>query len=122
MEDIQLIEKKIKKIPRKKIFSVESICAEYPVKTVKQVLSQLMKKQEIGTISHDLYFRPEKNLYFPDYPIPPSSEQIIRAVSKKTGELISVHGAVALNEIGFSTQVPLRVIYHTTGRSRYIKG
>lgn len=39
MEDARLIEKKIKKIPRKKIFSVESICGDYPVKTVKRVLS-----------------------------------------------------------------------------------
>jgi hypothetical protein len=58
MEELQLIEKKIKKIPRLKIFSAEFICRDCCIKNVKQVLNQLKKKKEIGLISHDLYFRP----------------------------------------------------------------
>ena len=54
MEEIELIDKKIKKIPRQKIFSAESICRDFLIKTVKYVLSQLKKKNEIGVISHDL--------------------------------------------------------------------
>jgi hypothetical protein len=121
MEEVQLVEKKIKKILRQKIFSLESICKDYSIKTVKYVLRQLIKKKEIGTISHDLYFRPRKSRYLPGYLLPPSADKIIKAVSKKTGELISVHGAVAINQVGLSTQVPLRQIFHTTGRSRHIK-
>ncbi len=121
MEEVQLVEKKIKKIPRQKIFSVESIGRNFSTKAVKYVLNRLKKKNEIGVISQGLYYRPGKSRFFPDQPIPPGTDAIIKAVSKKTGELISVHGAVALNEIGLSTQVPMRSIYHTTGRSRYIK-
>lgn len=121
MEEIQLIEKKIKKIPRQKIFSAESICCDSSIKAVKYVLNRLKKKNEIGIISHDLYFRPGKSRYLPGCPIPPWADRIIKAVSKKTGEIISVHPAVALNQIGLSTQVPVREIYYTTGRSRYIK-
>jgi len=121
MEEVQLIKERIKKIPKQKIFSIESICADYSIKTVKFVLRHLIKKQEIGVISHDLYFRPGKSRYFPGCPIPPWTDKIIKAVSKKTGEIISVHPAVALNQIGLSTQVPAREIYYTTGRSRYIK-
>jgi len=68
-----------------------------------------------------MYFRSKKNRYFPGCPISPGAEKIVSAISKKTGEIISVHGAVALNQIGLSTQVPLRAIYYTTGRSRHIK-
>lgn len=121
MEEIQSIEKRIKKIPRQKIFPAESICGDSSTKTVKNVLSQLIKKKEIGVISHDLYFRPRKSRYLPGHLLPPGVDKIIKAVSKKTGEIISVHPAVALNQIGLSTQIPMRAIYHTTGRSRYIK-
>lgn len=121
MEEVQLIGKKIKKIPRQKIFSAESICRDFSIKTVKYVLSRLKKKNEIGVISHDLYYRPGKSRFFPGQPIPPGADAITKAVSKKTGETISVHPAVALNQIGLSTQVPMRHIYYTTGRSRHIK-
>lgn len=121
MNELNLIESNIKKIPRGKIFSAESICPNYSIKNIKIVLRQLIKRNEIGTISHDMYFRPGKNRYFPDSPLSPDTEKIIRAISKKTGEIISVHGAVALNQLGLSTQVPLRSIYYTTGRSRDIK-
>lgn len=121
MKEVQIIEKKIKKIPRKKIFSAESIRADCSIKMVKSVLRQLKKNKEISVISHDLYFRPGKCSYFPERPIPPSTDKIIKAVSKKTGETISVHGAVAINQIGLSTQMPVREIFYTTGRSRYIK-
>lgn len=121
MEEVQLIEKKIKKIPRQKVFFAESICIDFSIKSVKHVLNQLKKKKEIVVISHDLYFRPGKSRYLPGRPIPPGADKIIKAVSKKTGEIISVHPAVALNQIGLSTQVPVREIYYTTGRSRHIK-
>ncbi len=121
MSEAQLIEKAIKKIPRGKIFFAESIFKKYPVKVVQRVLSLLAKSNEIGTICRGMYFRPKKSRYLPGCPIPPGAEKIINAISKKTGEIISVHGAVALNQIGLSTQVPVRAIYYTTGRSRYIK-
>lgn len=68
-----------------------------------------------------IYVRPEKSHFLPGHGILPSSDKIVETISKKTGEIISVHGAVALNRIGLSTQVPVRAIYHTTGRSRDIK-
>ena len=121
MNELELIEKTIKKIPRGKIFFAESIYAKYPIKIVQRVLLKLVKNNEISTLCRGIYFRPKESRFFPGSPISPRVEEIIRAVSKKTGEIISVHGAVALNQIGLSTQVPMRAIYYTTGRSRHIK-
>ena len=121
MNELELIEKTIKKIPRGKIFFSKSIYAKYPIKVVQRVLLRLTKNNEIGTLCRGMYFRPKINRYFPGFPIPPGADEIVKAVSKKTGEIISVHGAVALNQLGLSTQVPMRVIYYTTGRSRHIK-
>jgi hypothetical protein len=121
MSTTVLIEKFIKKIPRGRIFFVDSIYKKYPIKLVQRVLLRLAKSNDVGTISRGIYFRPEKNRLLPGRPIPPSTDKIIEAVSKKTGEIITVHPAVALNQLGLSTQIPVHEIYYTTGRSRYIK-
>lgn len=121
MNELEKIEKIIKKIPKGKIFLPESICKKYPSKAVRQVLLRLRKKKEIISFYRGMYVRPEKSRFFPSQPVLPSPEKIIKAISKKTGEIISVHGAVALNQIGLSTQVPAHPIYYTSGRSRYIK-
>ena len=121
MNELEQIEKSIIKIPRGKIFFSDSFLKKYPIKTVRRVLLKLKKKNEIISLQRGMYVRPEKSRFFPGVPILPGSEKIIKAISKKTGEIISVHGAVALNQIGLSTQVPLRPIYYTSGRSRYIK-
>jgi hypothetical protein len=114
MNDFELIKKSIKKISRGKIFSRKSISDKYPVKVVRRVLFQLAKANEIGTLSHGMYYKPSKSRYLPGHSIPPGTEDIIRAVSKITGEVISVHAARALNLVGLSTQVPARAIYFTT--------
>jgi hypothetical protein len=88
---------------------------------VQRVLLRLAKNNEVGTICRGIYFRPEESHYLPGRPIPPSTDKIIEAVSKKTGETITVHPAVALNQLGLSRQIPVHAIYYTTGRSRYIK-
>lgn len=121
MNEFEKIEKTIRKIPRGKIFFPESICKKYPIKAVRQVLLRLRKKKEIISFYRGMYVRPEESRFFPGQPIFPSHKKITEAISKKTGEIISVHGAVALNQIGLSTQVPAHPIYYTSGRSRYIK-
>lgn len=44
------IEKFIKKIPRGRIFFVDSIYKKYPIKLVQHVLLRLAKSNEVGTI------------------------------------------------------------------------
>lgn len=121
MDTIVSIEKVIKKIPRGRIFFADSIYEKFPIKLVQCVLLRLEKSNEVGTICRGIYFRPEKCRYLPGLPIPPTTDKIIKAISKKTGETITIHPVVALNQLGLSTQIPVREIYHTTGRSRYIK-
>lgn len=50
MNTIVSIEKVIKKIPRGKIFFVDSIYKKYPIKLVQRVLLRLAKSNEVGTI------------------------------------------------------------------------
>lgn len=63
------IEKVIKKIPRGRIFFVDSIYKKYPIKLVQRVLLRLAKSNEVGTICRGIYFRPEESHYLPGRPI-----------------------------------------------------
>ncbi|OJY54819.1 MAG: hypothetical protein BGO90_12205 [Legionella sp. 40-6] len=77
MNTIVSIEKVIKKIPRGRIFFVDSIYKKYPIKLVQRVLLRLAKSNEVVTICRGIYFRPEKSRYLPDRPIPPSTDKMI---------------------------------------------
>lgn len=49
---------------------------------------------------------------------PPTVEQAVEAVAHQRGEVIVSNGAAAANALGLTTQVPVRSIYLTSGRSR----
>lgn len=48
----------------------------------------------------------------------PSVEQAVEALASQRGETIVSNGAAAANALGLTTQVPVRSVYLTSGRSR----
>lgn len=48
-------------------------------------------------------------------------EKILKALSVRTMETFTITGGFAANVLGFSTQVPVRYVFLTSGRSRIIK-
>lgn len=48
----------------------------------------------------------------------PSVEQAIAAIASQKGETIALSGATVANALGLTTQVPVRSVYLTSGRSR----
>jgi hypothetical protein len=48
----------------------------------------------------------------------PSVEQAVEAVAAQRGEVIVSSGAAAANSLGLTTQVPVRSVYLTSGRTR----
>ena len=51
----------------------------------------------------------------------PSAEKVVEAIASLRGETVVSHGAAAANALGLTTQVPVRVVYLTSGRSRHLK-
>ena len=82
------------------------------------ILHSLVQKKIIRNIGRGIY----------DFPInhsklgmlSPSTDNILRAISVQTGEIIQSSGAEAANWLGLSTQVPAQPIYLTSGNSRKI--
>jgi len=85
---------------------------------VDQALTRLERSGAVSRISRGLYVRPIAGRFGPRAPSP---DKVVSALARATGETIAIHGAVAANALGLSTQTPLRTIYLTSGRSRTVK-
>lgn len=82
---------------------------------VDQALSRLYERGELVRPSRGIYLKAIKSRFGSR---PPTVEQAVEAVAHQRGEVIVSSGAAAANALGLSTQVSIRSIYLTSGRSR----
>ena len=85
---------------------------------VDQVLSRLVKRGTLLKAGHGVYVRPVESKFGARAP---STVSLIEGLATQRGETIVSHGATAANSLGLTTQVPMRAIYLTSGRSRQLK-
>lgn len=84
---------------------------------VDQALSRLAERGELMRAGRGVYLRPMKSRFGLRAP---SVEQAVQALAAQKGEVIVPTGAAAANLLGLTTQVPVRSVYLTSGRSRTI--
>ena len=82
---------------------------------VDQALSRLTERGELVRVGRGVYLLPVISRFGARSP---SVEQAVQAVAAQRGEVIVPSGAVAANRLGLTTQVPIRPVYLTSGRSR----
>lgn len=85
---------------------------------VDQALSRLVKRGQLMRAGRGLYVRPVETRFGQR---PPSVTHLVQAIAEAKGETIASHGATAANALGLTTQVPVRVVYLTSGRTRTLK-
>lgn len=85
---------------------------------VDQTLSRLVQRGQLLRAGRGLYLRPVETRFGKR---PPSVEHVVQALAGSKGEVIASHGAAAANTLGLTTQVPMRAVYLTSGRSRRLK-
>ena len=85
---------------------------------VDQALSRLTRRGQLLRIGRGLYFRPIQTRFGVRSP---EVSTVLEAVRKETGEAIAPSGAATANQLGLTTQVPLRPVYLTSGRTRHLK-
>jgi hypothetical protein len=87
--------------------------------SVKKALLRLNEKETIVRLAHGIYLYPkvdkELGVLFP------STEDIALAIARRDKVRIIPTGVQALNKLGLSTQVPMKVVYLTDGGTRNIK-
>ncbi len=86
---------------------------------IRQTLSRLTKEGVLQRLAQGVYLYPAKDpvlgiLY-------PSTDEIAQAIAKRDKVRILPAGLYALNKLGLSTQVPMKVMYLTDGKPKTIK-
>lgn len=82
---------------------------------VDQALSRLAERGQLIRAGRGVYLRPVTSRFGARTP---SVEQAVEALAAQRGEVIVPNGAAAANALGLTTQVPVRSVYLTSGRSR----
>jgi hypothetical protein len=82
---------------------------------VDQALSRLAERGRLIRAERGVYLLPVASRFGTSAP---SIEQAVEALAAQRGEVIVSSGAVAANSLGLTTQVPVRSVYLTSGRTR----
>jgi predicted transcriptional regulator of viral defense system len=86
---------------------------------VDQVISRMVRAGELQRISRGLFSRPKVHSELGL--LPPHSEDIAASVERSIGMPVVPSGALALNVLGLSQQVPAKLEFKSAGPSRIIQ-
>jgi hypothetical protein len=86
---------------------------------IDQALSRLTRQGKLMRSGRGMYVRPIESRFGTRAPSP---EKVITETARLRGETVAPDGAAAANRLGLTTQVPMRTIYLTSGRSRRLNG
>ncbi len=113
------IVEEIKKAQKGTIFFVEDFLHLGSAKAVAKALERLTDRDKISRVARGMYSYLETHKTFGA--IKPSIEEIAKAIAKRDKARIVPTGILALNALGLSTQVPLKIVYLTDGSARIVK-
>jgi hypothetical protein len=110
--------KKIKKARRGTLFFTEDFLAFGSAKSVAKALERLVNKEALTRITRGAYARIEIHPLLG--PLIPPAENIAEAIRRRDKARIIPTGIAALNALGLSTQVPMKIVFLTDGSARKI--
>jgi len=113
------IRNRIETLPRGAPFTTREFSGIGARASVDQALSRLTRSGHIARVARGVFVRPKESRYVGT--VPPEPAMVAEAVARSTGAEIQIHGAEAARRFGFSTQVPMRSIFHTSGASRRLR-
>lgn len=113
------IVKRIEQEGRGKVIFSSDFISISNTENIKKVLLRLEQKERLVRLSRGIYLYPklDKELGI----LQPSIEDIAKAIAKRDRARIVPTGVLALNKLGLSTQVPMKVVYLTDGAPRSIQ-
>ncbi|MDP5046756.1 MAG: DUF6088 family protein [Saprospiraceae bacterium] len=110
---------RIKKARRGVLFFTDSFMAYGNAKAVSKALQRLTRAGEIDRVAVGIYVRPVIDTVIGK--VSTSVEDIAKAIARRDRARIVPTGIYAMNRLGLSTQVPLKVVFLTDGAARKIK-
>lgn len=88
---------------------------------VKSAFFRLYTDGTLIRLAHGIYYYPKEDKEYGLGIVYPSVEEIAQAIAKRDNAKIVPTGAYALNRLGLSTQIPMNVVFLTSGAPRRIK-
>lgn len=85
---------------------------------VDQVLSRLARSGELLRAGRGVYVLPVKGKFGTRAP---EAAKVVQEWASQRGETVVGNGAAAANALGLTTQVPMRQVFLTSGRSRKLR-
>jgi len=120
MESIdKQISTKISKSKRGKIFFPEDFILTGGQDAIRQALHRLVRKEVLTRLAPGIFLYPKLDKEFGM--LYPSIDEIANAIAKRDKARIIPTGIQAMNSLGLSTQVPMKIVYLTDGTPRTIK-
>jgi hypothetical protein len=110
---------KIRKAKRGALFFSDNFASFGTAETVRRTLNRLVERGEIDRVAAGIFVRPQIDKIIGK--ITPKIEDIADAIARRDKAKIVPTGAYALNRLGLSTQVPMKIVYLTDGSARNIK-
>ncbi|MBS4061321.1 MAG: hypothetical protein KG029_13060 [Bacteroidetes bacterium] len=109
----------LKTCPKGSVLFVDDFLDYGNSESVKKALLRLKEKEALVRLAHGIYFYPkiDKELGI----LLPSTEDIAKAIARRDKARIVPTGIQALNKLGLSTQIPMKVVYLTDGAARTVK-
>ena len=114
------IEKKIKRLKQGAIVFTEDFQEYGSPGAVKVALHRINKKGILVSLAIGIYAKPKFSKLL-NKEVLPGAEEIAKAIAKRDKAKIIPTGVFALNALGLSTQLPLKLVYLTDGSPRKIK-
>ena len=88
---------------------------------IKSAFRRLYTNGVLMRLSQGIYYYPQVDTTLGLGVLYPSIDEIAEAIAKRDHAKIVPTGAYALNRLGLSTQVPMNVVYITSGTPRKVK-
>lgn len=98
-------------------FTVDFLDQATP-ESVQKALARLEQQNILLRLAHGIYYYPEISDKFGV--VHPAIDDIAQAIALRDGVKIRPTGVGALNKLGLSTQVPMKVVYLTDGSPRTV--
>jgi len=86
---------------------------------IRLALHRLENKKIIIRVAQGIYVRPKISKYIGE--VLPSAEEVVAGIAKRDKIRLLPTGVYALNALGLSTQVPMKIVLLTDGSPREIK-
>jgi len=120
MESVEKqIERKIKRKSQGTLWFPEDFSDLGSSEAVRKALDRLEGKEIIYRLAQGIYVRPKVSQYVGI--VMPSAESVAQAIAKRDRMRTVPTGLYALNALGLSTQIPMKIVLLTDGSPRKIK-